>query len=39
MSTENMLTHVTFRITGPENQLPAFDARLKVLLAEHEVDG
>ena len=39
MSTENMLTHVTFRITGPENQLPAFDVRLKVLLAEHEVTG
>jgi len=39
MSTEKMLTHVTFRITGPENQLPAFDARLKVLLAEHEVTG
>jgi hypothetical protein len=34
-----MLTHVTFKITGEPSQLAAFDARLKLLFAEHQVDG
>ena len=34
------LTHVVFRVTGEPLQLAAFDARLKLLLAEHGIaDG
>ncbi len=32
-----MLTHVVFKVSGDPAQLAAFDARLKVLFAEHEV--
>ena len=39
MTTVALLTHVTFKISGARGQLDAFDARLKVLLAEHEVAG
>jgi len=34
-----LLTHVTFRISGETDELEAFDARLKVLMAEHQVTG
>ncbi len=34
-----MLTHVVFKVSGAPAQLPAFDARLKVLFAEHQLDG
>lgn len=33
-----MLTHVTFKVTGEPAQLGAFDARLKLLLAEQQVN-
>lgn len=32
-----MLTHVVFKVSGDPAQLAAFDARLKLLFAEHEV--
>lgn len=34
-----MLTHVTFKVSGARDQLAAFDARLKLLLAEQQVSG
>ncbi len=34
-----MLTHATFRVTGERLQLAAFDARLKLLFAEQQVNG
>src|SRR5476649_1716832 len=34
-----MLTHVTFKVTGEPSQLAAFDARLKLLFAEQQVNG
>ncbi len=34
-----MLTHVVFRVIGEGPQLEAFDARLKLLLAEQQVGG
>lgn len=34
-----LITHVTFKISGERDVLEAFDARLKVLLAEHQVTG
>ena len=34
-----MLTHVTFKVTGEPAQLAAFDARLKLLFAEQQVNG
>jgi hypothetical protein len=34
-----LLTHVTFKVSGGRDELGAFDARLKVLLAEHQVTG
>jgi hypothetical protein len=32
-----MLTHVVFKVSGDQNQLAAFDARLKVLFIEHQI--
>ena len=34
-----LLTHVTFKVNGERDELAAFDARLKVLLAEQHVEG
>lgn len=34
-----LLTHVTFSVKGAREEIAAFDARVKVLLAEHRVTG
>jgi len=34
-----LIVHVTFKVTGEPEQLAAFDARLKELLAEHQTTG
>ncbi len=34
-----LLTHVTFKVSGAREELAAFDARLKLLLAEQPVGG
>ena len=39
MTAIQMLTHVTFKVTGERTQLAAFDARLKLLLAEQQISG